>query len=105
MSTTVINNAGSDLKTVVALEDGKLITGSVQDATPYLEHAAMLRSAGDGKKSKELWHVASFPAVVVEKYCNLAGIEFSEFMQNPVHIKRMVQDPALSGFRVAGGNI
>lgn len=99
---TIIHNPGSDLKTVIAVEDGNLITGSIQDATPYLENAARLRQDG-GKKSKDLWHVASFPAIAVEQYCNTAGIEFSEFMQNPVHVQRMVQDPALSGFRVAGG--
>lgn len=101
---TVLANPGSDLKTVVALEDGKLITGSVQDATPYLERAAQMRVDG-GKKDKEMWHAAHYPAVVVEMYCNNNGITFSEFMQNKEHTKRMLQDPALSKFRVFEGRV
>lgn len=102
---TVIQNAGSDLKTVVAVEDGKLITGSVQDCTPYLDNVAKLRQEGGGKSMKDMWHAASFPQVVVETYCNTRGIEFSEFMQNPAHIKHMLQDPALSRFRVFEGQV
>ena len=101
---SVIHNPGSDLKTVVAVEDGKLITGSVQDCTPYLENAARLRADG-GKQDKDMWHAASYPAVVVETYCNQAGITFSEFMQNKVHTKRMLQDPNLSKFRVFEGRV
>jgi len=101
---SVIHNPGSDLKTVVALEDGKLITGSVQDATPYLEKAARLRIDG-GKQDKDMWHAAHFPAIAVELYCNRAGIEFSEFMQNKAHVRRMLQDPDLSKFRVFEGRV
>ena len=101
---TVINNPGSDLKTVVAVEDGNLITGSVQDCTPYLENAARMRVDG-GKKDKDMWHAASYPAVVVETYCNQAGITFSEFMQNKVHVRRMMQDPDLSKFRIFEGRV
>lgn len=101
---TVLSNPGSDLKTVVALEDGKLITGSVQDATPYLENAARMRQEG-GKGSKDMWHAAHFPAIAVEMYCNNAGITFSEFMQNKEHTRRMLQDPALSKFRVFEGRV
>lgn len=100
----VLHNPGSDLKTVVALEDGKLVTGSVQDCTPYLENAARLRVEG-GKQDKEMWHAASYPAVVVETYCNRAGIDFAEFMQNKVHVRRMMQDPDLSKFRVFEGRV
>jgi hypothetical protein len=48
---------------------------------------------------------ASFPDVLVERYCNQNGIEFSEFMQNPVHVKRMCADPDLSGFRIWTGRV
>lgn len=101
---TVISNAGSDLKTVVAVEDGKMITGSVQDCTAIVEETTRKRNEGEHGTS-EMRHAASFPEVLVEKYCNTNGIEFSEFMQNQVHVKRMLQDPALSYFRVWEGRV
>ena len=100
---TTLHNPGSSLKTIVALEDGNLITGSVQDCTPYLAQAAKLRKGGG--KGKDMWHAASYPPVVVERYCNQAGIDFAEFMQNKEHVRRMMQDPALSKFRVFEGQV
>lgn len=99
---TIVNNG--DLKTVVALEDGNLITGSVQNCTPILEDATARRNEGF-TGSKEMRHAARFPAVAVEQYCNQAGIEFSEWVSNPVHIRRMLSDPALSGFRIWEGRV
>lgn len=81
--------------------DGKLIVQRVQDAEPALQHAAALRAAGAGK-GKDLHHRAHFPAVVVEAYCNRVGIDFREFLTNPEHARRMVADPDLAHFRVAG---
>lgn len=91
-----------DVKSVVGMEDGKLITGTVQDCTPILEDATRRRVEGMTGTS-EMKHAARFPAVLVEKYCNTAGITFAEFMQNKVHVRRMLGDPALSGFRIWEG--
>lgn len=44
--------------------------------------------------------LAEFPAELVEKYINDAGITFQEWMQNPEHVRRMLRDPALSAFRI-----
>lgn len=50
--------------------------------------------------SKDLKHLAEFPAELVEKYCNDKGVTFAEWMQNPVHARAMLNDPALSHFRI-----
>lgn len=50
--------------------------------------------------SKDMPVLAEFPAEIVEKYINDAGITFQEWMQNPVHVRRMLRDPALSAFRI-----
>lgn len=94
----------NDLQTVIALEDGALVTGSVQDCTPYVEEAQRKQREGE-HGAKEMRHAASFPAVVVEKYCNDNGIEFSEWMNDPAHAKRMMADPALSYFRIWPGRV
>ncbi len=50
--------------------------------------------------TKEMPVLAEFPAEIVEKYINDAGITFQEWMQNPEHVRRMLRDPALSAFRI-----
>ena len=55
--------------------------------------------------SSELKHAARFDAEVVDQYCRNAGITLNEFMVNPVHVRRMLNDPALSGFRVWEGKV
>ena len=92
------------VQTHIALEDGNLITGTVQDCTPILEDAKARHNAGFHGTS-ELKHAARIPSVVIETYCNVAGIDFSEFMQNPAHIKRVLNDPALKDFRIWPGAV
>lgn len=55
--------------------------------------------------AKDMKLMASFPAVVIEHYCNTNGITFREWMRNPEHVKRMVNDPALADFRIAPGRM
>ena len=93
-----------DVKSVVALEDGKLITGTVQDCTPYVERAKKMRAEG-GHSSSELKHAASFPFVLVEQYCNTNGITFADWMKDGAHVKRMMADPALAAFRIWEGRV
>lgn len=68
-----------------------------------------LRSVSDACKrrqsegvtgTKDMRHLAEFPAPVVEAYLNQAGITLGEWMNNPIHVRRMLNDPDLSGFRV-----
>ncbi len=54
---------------------------------------------------KDFRLMASLPAVVIEHYCNVNQITFREFMGNPEHVKRMVNDPALADFRIAPGRM
>lgn len=50
--------------------------------------------------AKDLPHLAEFPAELVEKYIAVNGITFHEWMNNPVHTRRMLQDPELAHFRI-----
>jgi hypothetical protein len=76
----------------------------IQDCTPILDTTTALRNEGI-VGSNEMRHAASFPAVVVENYLNRTGITFEEFMQSQDHIKAMLRDPDLSGFRVWTGRV
>lgn len=76
----------------------------VQDCTPIVNFAANQRIAGK-TGSSEMRHAARFPAVIVESYLNARGITFNEFLANPVHVKVMLSDPALSAFRIWEGKV
>lgn len=85
-----------EIRTQVAEDDGRVIINRVQDCEPILRQAARIR---EKTPSKEMRHVARIPAVLVEKYLNTAGITMREFMIDPVHIERMLEDPDLRYFR------
>lgn len=90
--------------TEIALEDGNLITGTIQDCDPILEDAKA-RHKAEMFGTSEMKHAARLPLVAVETYCNVNGITFDEWMANPAHIKRMLSDPALSDFRIWKGAV
>lgn len=92
------------VQTRVATEDGKLITGTVQDCTAILEDAKARHNAGF-QGTSEMKHAARIPNVLIETYCNVNGIEFSECMQNPVHFRRILNDPALADLRIWKGRV
>lgn len=96
--------APDGVQTVVALEDGNLITGTVQDCTPIREHAQALHKEGH-HGSSDFKLAAELPEVVIETYCNLHGITFEEFMCNPFHLRAVCNDPDLRDFRVWPGRL
>lgn len=100
---TVLQSAGG-VSTVIGLEDGNLVTGTVQDCTPIVERAQALHNAGR-HGSADMRHAATLPMVVIEKYCNDHGITFDEWMRDRVHIRRMLNDRSLSFFRVWPGQV
>ena len=93
-----------DMSTVIALEDGALITGSVQDCTPYADHAKAMHNEGfHGSSDMKL--AASVPNVLVEKYLNDNRILMSEFVGSPDHQRRFLNDPAIAHFRIWRGRV
>lgn len=55
--------------------------------------------------ARDMPHLAEFPRAIVEKYLIDTGITLYEWMNNPVHVKRMLQDPALAHFRIDRRNV
>lgn len=85
-------------------EDGKTVFERVQDCTPIAERTKALHNEGM-HGSSELKHAASLPFVLVERYCNDNGITFQEFCNGQEHIRRMLNDPSLTAFRVWKGRV
>jgi hypothetical protein len=84
--------------------DSKIVVRRVQDVEPVLDRAKALHNEGL-HGSSDYKHAASIPNVIVERYCNLSGITFAEFMANDEHIRRLLNDPDLSHFRIWPGRI
>lgn len=92
------------VRTVIDIEDGKLVTGTIQDCDPIAEDAKRRHNEGE-HGSSELKHAARLPFSAVETYMAVQGIDLREFMTNPVHVKRMCGDPALKDFRIWPGRV
>lgn len=75
-----------------------------QECGVILDDATRRRNEGL-HGSSEMRHAARLPVVAVERYCNDAGISFSDFCANPEHARKMLNDPALAGFRVWEGRV
>ncbi|MGE5452430.1 MAG: hypothetical protein ACM3VZ_11390 [Acidobacteriota bacterium] len=102
MKSVIQNSNGT--QTVVALQDGALITGTVQDCVPIAEAAKAKHNAGSFGSS-EMKHAASIPMVMIEKYCNERGVTFHDFMKDKAHIRYMLNDPNLAMFRIWKGKV
>ena len=92
------------LAPIIAEENGRLILGSSQDCTAISEYAKEKHNAGE-HGSSEMKYAACFPNVIIEKYCNDNGVSYAEWAGNPVHIKRMLNDPANGSFRIWKGAV
>lgn len=77
----------------------------VDDLKAVADHCANLRGIG-ATGTKDMKLAATIPAFVVQKYINDNGITFAEFMrEGSPHPERMLNDPALSYFRVWEGRV
>jgi len=94
-----------DLATTGVFFDGRnMIERRSQDVEPILDHVKRLQGIGE-VGSSEMRHAAKLPKAVIESYITDKGITFAEFMANDVHLTNMLNDPALSGFRIWKGRV
>lgn len=50
-------------------------------------------------------HAAKVPDALVLEYIKRAGITMHEFIANHEHMKRFLEDPAISNFRIWKGKL
>ena len=92
------------VRSIIATEGDQLVLGTSQDCDPILADAQARHREGHHGTS-EMRHAARFPLVTVEKYCNDQGIDLAEWARDRVHVRRMLQDPALAYFRIWPGKV
>lgn len=94
----------SNPQTHIGLSGDTLVVKRIQDVDPVLRAVREERAATGGRsRSGDMMHAASLPMIVIEQYCNANGLTFQEWMNNPEHARRMLNDPALAAFRVWEG--
>jgi hypothetical protein len=54
---------------------------------------------------KDFKLMGKLPEEMVNHYCAVNKVSFREFLKNPEHVKRMINDPALADFRIAPGRM
>jgi hypothetical protein len=81
---------------VVDEVSGKTHVNRVQDCEPIMDSVKRIQNL---TPSKEMRHVARIPMVVVEAYCNRVGITYRDWLLDPAHLSRMLDDPDLKAFR------
>lgn len=94
----------SDMRTRLGLEDGALIVQNTQQCTPIAEEATRLHNEGL-HGSSDMKHAALIPNVFIEDYCARNGITYEEWCRNKEHVRRVLNDPALSAFRIWKGRV
>jgi hypothetical protein len=96
---------GANIKTTGLWFDGQqIIERRSENVEPLLEHCAGLRGIGH-TGSSDFRLAAKLPKSAVEAYLAHHGITLHEFNTNPAHIKAMLNDPALSKFRIWQGRV
>lgn len=105
MSKVVDDHLG--LQTIIhKSQDGSdsIIFESKQDVEAILNNAKARHNEGF-TGSSDMKHAAKFPMILVDKYCNDHNITMHEFLGNKEHIRRMLNDPSLSHFRIWKGAV
>jgi hypothetical protein len=88
----------------IMVKDDTLIVVASQDCTAIAEACKVQQIEGvTGTSDMKL--AGRIPDIFVEKYLNDNHITFREFMNNPEHAKRILNDPAMAHFRVWKGKL
>lgn len=83
---------------------GTLTFETRQDVSPIVDFTKAMHNEGY-HGSSEMKKAASFPRVLIDKYCADRGITFQEWMNNKTHIRAMLNDPDLKAFRIWPGRV
>jgi hypothetical protein len=93
-----------EMQTRVVSQGDKVIVQSFQDTTEILDSVKERVEHGN-TGSHDMKHAATIPMVIIESYINRTGITFTEFMRDKEHIKALLNDKSLEGFRIWKGKV
>lgn len=103
MKTYVQNGDGTE--TFVALEDGKLITGTGSYVASAIAEDAKARHNEGLHGSADIKHAARVDPVMIEAYLKRMGITFQEFSNSQEHMRGFLSQPEIASFRIWKGQV
>lgn len=92
------------LQSRIAVRDGVMTVTSSQDCTAIAERCKRLHNEGH-HGTAEMKYAGSIPDVFVNKYLADNQVTFAQFIKEPEHARRILNDPAMAHFRVWKGAI
>ena len=92
------------LHTRIHVQDGMMTVASTQDCTSIAERCKTMHNEGH-HGTAELKFAGSIPDVFVNKYLTENNVTYAQFIKEPEHIRRVMNDPAMAHFRVWKGRI
>jgi hypothetical protein len=93
-----------EMQTSLSVHDDLMVVKSMQDVEPILMACKEKVEVGD-VGTKDMKHAATIPMVIIEAYMNRVGLTFQEFLRDKEHIKSMLNDKSLEGFRIWKGAV
>jgi len=96
----------SDIKTSLHYDEveDRLTVKREQEVKPLIERNKVLAEAPPYVEGLG-YYAGSIPAIVIEGYCNENNVTFQDFMSDPKHINRILNDPDYKKFRIWQGKV
>lgn len=92
------------MQTQIHVQDGVMTVASSQDCTAIAE--ACKRQHNEGiHGTSEMKLAGRIPDIFVNKYLTDNNVTFAQFIKEPEHARRVLNDPAMAHFRVWKGRM
>lgn len=104
----LVPDYASDIKTRMIYDpsENKDIIYREQDCEPIIKEVEDIKlfTDGRGKTSLGYW-VGRIPGIISEQYMKEAGITWNEYISNPEHVERIINNPDYKKFKIFQGKI
>lgn len=88
----------------ISHDDSTVVKQTVHGLDDLLDYNHALRESGSVGTS-EMKLVGHIPGEVLQDYCMKTGVSWNELFVDPTHIKRIMNNPDYSKFRIAPGRV
>lgn len=92
------------IEDIDATHEAHIYEANMDDLHAVADYCKARQNAGLVGDS-DMRPLMTVPGIIVQQYMNENGVSYPEFMRNPEHAKRMMNDPALSAFRIHRGRV
>ncbi|MCG7904402.1 MAG: hypothetical protein JAY60_18495 [Candidatus Thiodiazotropha weberae] len=87
------------MKKEIKAQDGRVYTRHVQDVEPLKQHVKQLRESHKESPTMGV-HVGKIPKVAIIEYMSRTGVSYHEFLNDDIHVKRILMDSDYKDLRI-----